>query len=284
MAAALSAIVGMFALHLTLGRSEGHDLDTALPTVSQPPSPKAKGATDSEPGDPDNDKLFWTGLSMKNAAPSVSPRLDRNDMRDDPPIIIDVDVLTVQPGSSSPLLAPDRLIQDPFSEYLALVLEVMPDVLPEHAMELIKKSQFPYKDQVVEEVLQDLLDDPSHPKVKTDFGSVKRPTPTGKNYRTSALVSCPSTDGLPLVPRQVNDHLCHLEPAFCRLSTHPTILHTTRPRFKQRIIRPNSHPARYGNKIRCAAFHDESRQAEDGESHQGEDPHREGKGGERQGF
>ena len=283
MAAALSAIVSVFALHLTLGRGEGHDLNTVFPTLppKQPPSPKAKGGTDSERGDSDHDNPFWTGLSMKNAAPSVSPRPDKSDMKDDPPMDIDADAPTVQPSHSTPLLSPNRLLQDPFSEHLALVLEVVPDVLSEHAMELIKKSKFPYKDQVVEEVLQDLLDNPSYPKVSTDFASVDRPTPTGKSYRTLTIVSCPSTNA-----HQVDDYPQHLEPAFCRLSTLLSILHTTRPRFKQRIVRPNSHSAHCGNKIRCATFHGESRQAEDGESHQGKDPHGEGKGegSERQGL
>ena len=196
MAAALSTIVGMFALHLTLGRSDGRDPDTVLPTLSQQShSPEAKGGTNSELGDLNDDDLFWIGLSMKNAIPSVSPRLYRDDVKDDPPMDTGVDVPTFQPGRSTPLLAPNRTLQDPFLEHLALVLEVIPDVLPEHAMELIKKSRFPYKDQVAEEVLQGLLDDPSYPKAKIDFASVDRPKPTGKNYRTLTLVCCPSTNG-----------------------------------------------------------------------------------------
>jgi len=196
MAAALSTIVGMFALHLTLGRGDGHDIDTTLSTFSQKsPSPKAKGGTDFESRNLNNDNLFWTGLSMKNATPSVSPHLNGDDMENDPPMDIGVDVPTVQPGRSGPLQAPNRLLQDPFSEHLTLVLEVIPDVLPSHAMELIKKSHFPYQDQVVEEVLQGLLDDPSYPTAKIDFASVDRPKPAGKNYRTLTLVSCPFTNG-----------------------------------------------------------------------------------------
>lgn len=196
MAAALSTIVGMFALHLTLGRGDGRDLNTALPTLSQrSPSPEAKGGTNSELRNPNNDSLFRAGLSMKNATPSVSPRLDRDDVRSDPPMDIGVAVPSFQSGSSTPLPVPNRFLQDPFSEHLALVLEVVPDVLPEHAMELIKKSHFPFKEEAVEGVLQDLLDDPSYPKVKIDFASVVQPKPTGKNYGTLPLVSCPSTDG-----------------------------------------------------------------------------------------
>ena len=229
-AAALSAIVGVLALRLILGRGSERDLDTTLPILSQQPSShETKGGTDSEPEDSDNDNLFWTRLSMKNAAPSVSPYLDRNDMKDGPSMDIDVFVPTVQPGHSTPLLPPNRLLQDPFSEHLALVLEVVPDVLPEYAMGLIKKSEFPYTDQVVEEVLQDLLDDPFYPKVDIDFASVDRPTPTGKNYKTSSIVSHPSTNEPPLAPYQVDDYPCHLGPAFCRLPTLLSTLHTTRP-------------------------------------------------------
>ena len=116
-----------------------------------------------------------------------------------------VGVSTAQPGDSSKSLAPDPLPQGPRSEYLALVLEVVPDVLPEHAMELVKKRHLPYGDEVVNAVVQGLLDDPSYPKAKINFASVDRPKPTGEAYRTLALVSCPSANGPPLALHQPKD-------------------------------------------------------------------------------
>ena len=156
---------------------------------------------------------------------------------------VDVDVPVPQAGPSTSPPAPDPFPEipiihiqsegdtqttrepdaDPYSEYLALILEVIPDVLPKHAMDLIEMHHPTYNDNVVEIVLQDIFDDPSYPKVendvagkgkgkrkasemedasegppsrvKIDFASVDRPKPTGKHYRILALVSSPSVDG-----------------------------------------------------------------------------------------
>ncbi|KAF9651340.1 hypothetical protein BDM02DRAFT_857152 [Thelephora ganbajun] len=189
--------------------------------------------TDSEPEELDNDDLFWTKLKDKNAARNASPHRSKDNVKEDSPM--DVDATTAQAGPSAPLPAPDpfpdaplihtqpevdlQIAQetdtDPYSRHLALVLEVIPDVLPKHAVELIVDLYPAYKDQVVERVLQDLFDDPSYPKVekdvagkgkgkrkasemedalerppsrvKVDFASVNRPKPAGRNYRMLVL-------------------------------------------------------------------------------------------------
>jgi hypothetical protein len=253
--------------------------------------------TDSEPEDFGDDDLFWTELKKRNITRNTSPHRNRDYVKEDSPMDVDVDLPIAQAGPSTPSLTPDPFPQAPvihiepevtlqtkqgpdtdsYSKYLALILEVIPDVLPEHAMGLIEKHHPTYKGQVAEKILQDLFDDPSYPKaekgvagkgkskrkaseledvlerppsrVKIDFGSVDRPKPTGKDYRTLALVSCPSVTGPPFAPYQANDWPCHLEPALCRLPVYPSTLRPTRPRFKKWIIRSDSHPAHYRGRI-----------------------------------
>jgi len=179
--------------------------------------------TDSEPEDLGNDDFLWTPLKEKNTLPKAPLYLNRN-AKEDSPMDVDGDPPTVQAGPSEPRVTqgPDTY---PYSMHLTLVLEVIPDVLPKYATELIELRHPIYKDQVVERVLQDLFEDPSYPKVdkgvtgkwkakrkasemedlfarppsrvKVDFASVDRPKPTGKDYRKLALVSYPSTDGPP---------------------------------------------------------------------------------------
>jgi len=197
--------------------------------------------TDSEPEDLDNDDLLRTGLKKEITTPNPFPHRNRDKAKEDSPM--DVDVSSAQAGPSTPSPAADPFPEvpvihiqpeiypqmtqeadtDPYSKHLALILEVIPDVLPNHAMELIEKLHPTYKDQVTERILQDLFDDPSYPKVengvggkgkakrkasemedvlerppsrvRTGFAGVDRPKPPGRNYRTLALVSHPSVNG-----------------------------------------------------------------------------------------
>ena len=193
--------------------------------------------TDSEPEDLNNGDSFWTRLkTTRNAFQN------RRNVKEDSPMDVDVDVPAGRAGPSTPFLAPDPFPQvpviriepeaesqtlqgpnaDPHSGHLALILEVIPDVQPKHAMGLIEMRHPIYKDQVVERVLQDLFDDPSYPRVdadaaekwkakrkasemedvlekppsrvKIDFANVDRPKPTGKYYRKLTLVSCAFAD------------------------------------------------------------------------------------------
>lgn len=197
--------------------------------------------TDSEPEELNNDDLFWTGLKKKDAILNVYPHRDTDNVKEDSPMDVDVDIPTTQAGPSTPPPVPDPFPEvpvihiqpvvdpqtthepdaDPYSRHLALILEVIPDVLPTHAMKLIEMLYPTYKDQVAERAVQDLFDNPSYPKaekgvagkgkrkaseledvlerppsrVKIDFASVNRPKPTGRNYRKLVLVSCPPVDG-----------------------------------------------------------------------------------------
>ena len=211
--------------------------------------------TDSEPEDLGDDEVLWTPLKKKSSIHSFPRHRNRDNAREDSPMDVDGDIPAAQAGPSAPSLAPDPFPHaptihteqgvepqtplgpdtDPYSMYLALVLEVIPDVLPKHATELIEMRHPVYKDEVVERVLQDLFEDPSYPKVdegvkgkwkakrkasemedvlvrppsrvKVDFASLDRPKPTGKNYRQLALVSCPSADGPSICTKLT---ICHL--------------------------------------------------------------------------
>lgn len=211
------------------------------PAATRDPPPRVDlgviEITDSEP-EFDTDDLFWTGLKRNNATRNVSSHQNRENVKEDSPMDVDVDVPAAQADPSTPLPIPDpfpevpvihiqpevdpqmtqALVADPHSKHLALILEVIPDVSPTHAMELIEKLYPTHKDRVSERILQELFDDPCYPKVekgtagkgkrkaseledvferppsrvRIDFASLDRPKPTGKNYRTLTLVSYPS--------------------------------------------------------------------------------------------
>ena len=218
------------------------------PSATRDPPPRVDlgviEITDSEPEELDNDDLFWAGLKNSNAIPTnFSLHHNTANVKEESPMDVDVDVPT-QAGPPIPLLAPDPFPEvpiihiqpetdpqatqepdpDPYSKHLALILEVIPDVLPTHAMELIEALYPTHKDQVAERVLQDLFDNPSYPRaekgvtgkgkrkaseledvlerppsrVRLDFASVDRLKPTGRNYKKLALVSCSSVDDLSL--------------------------------------------------------------------------------------
>lgn len=201
--------------------------------------------TDSEPEELDSDDLFWTGLEKEIATSDTFLHQSKDIVKESSPMDVDVDVDApvpqAGPSTSPPALDPFPEIPiihiqsegepqttqkpdaDPHSEYLALILEVIPDVLPKHAMDLIEMHHPTYNGNVVESVLQDIFDDPSYPKVendvagkgkgkrkasemedvlegpplrvKIDFASVDRPRPLGSNYRALALVSFPPING-----------------------------------------------------------------------------------------
>lgn len=184
--------------------------------------------TDSEP---EGDDLIWTRRVQETAQPDSPSHQRKESLKEDSPM--DVEIPISQPGPSrspapdpfpdaptvhiQPDADPQEAAEDPHTKHLALVLEFIPDVSPQYALELIEKHRPVYGDQVGEWVVQSLFEDSSHPKaekgvagerkgkrkaseledaveeppskVKVDFTSVNRPKPTGKNYRKMALVS-----------------------------------------------------------------------------------------------
>lgn len=188
--------------------------------------------TDSEPEDLGDDILCWTERKQETTQVHDSPRRSKDCVKEASLMNTDLHPPQAGPSSRSPVPdpfpdAPAVLIlpevdqqetdPDPCSKYLSLVLEVIPDVLPEHALKLIQEHYPTDGDQVGERVFQCLFDDPSYPKVesvaagkrkgkrkasemegnaqgcpsrtKIDFTAVNRPKPTGRNYKKLALVS-----------------------------------------------------------------------------------------------
>ena len=78
------------------------------------------------------------------------------------------------PPAAAPLRAePSVLIVDPpegssksrMDSYVAQVLEIVPDVLPEHVCTLVERLEPTYKTQVVEHIIHNLFEDPNYPKI-----------------------------------------------------------------------------------------------------------------------
>ncbi|KAL6307320.1 hypothetical protein BKA93DRAFT_727613 [Sparassis latifolia] len=147
----------------------------------------------------------------------------------------------VEPDSFVPVPAsqPGSLLDashDPYDAYIAQVLEIIPDVLPEHVRSLVE-NHFPnYQEKVVEPVLHVLFEDPTYPKAdpkgkgkakrkredevdaeeqarasakpKVDYGSKEREQPSGLQYFTLAHEQL-ATD-FPDIP------VSHLRKAFFR--------------------------------------------------------------------
>lgn len=127
---------------------------------------------------------------------------------------------------------------DRYSGYLALILDVVPDVQLEHAMEQIKALYPTYDDRVTERIVRNLLDNPSYPKIKNDdkgkrktneifgglslmaridYASVDRPKPAGKNYKILALVS-PPCKPTPIYGRHVDNRVVAPRTSFTPIS------------------------------------------------------------------
>lgn len=105
---------------------------------------------------------------------------------------------------------------DPISGYVSRILEIIPDVEPDHLLELVTKHVPQYQGAVVEHVLHVLFEDPAYPKVdrtwkgkrkqaqsdldmegdnasspkkpKIDYANKERPFTGGSSYLDLALV------------------------------------------------------------------------------------------------
>lgn len=103
-------------------------------------------------------------------------------------------------------------VADPMDHYLSLVLEVVPDMDPEHAMALIQRNLPDLGEGVVQHIIHHALENPTYPRLdkkgkkrKRDdspssssvpapacnFASIKREFTGGGSYSTIALVCAP---------------------------------------------------------------------------------------------
>lgn len=116
---------------------------------------------------------------------------------------------------------------DPMDRYLSLVLEVVPDIDPEHAMSLIRQNLTTHGNEVVERILHHLLENPSYPKVDKkgkkrkreesptsssapacNYANIKREFSGGPNYSTIALVRALRVDTIIIIILLRQNQLC----------------------------------------------------------------------------
>jgi TRIAD3 protein (E3 ubiquitin-protein ligase RNF216) len=122
------------------------------------------------------------------------------------------DVHPAEPPAAVEVVEPEPEA-DPTSTYVARILEIIPDVDPDHLLDLVTKNVPTHGDQVVEHVLHSLFEDPTYPKVdrkgkgkrrqsdgdaegdgtpskrtKIDYGNKERPYKGGVHYADMALV------------------------------------------------------------------------------------------------
>ncbi|KAK0499446.1 hypothetical protein EDD18DRAFT_852256 [Armillaria luteobubalina] len=132
----------------------------------------------------DSDSEFWTAqelsLATINAVPSTGPSSVQ--------VTDDEDPVPLGIGASTTLTAADPLAQ---------VLEIVPDVEPNFAQELIAKNLPTFGDKVVETVLHSLFEDASYPKVEKKRKAASGSSPGGsaaKKARVDDEVNYASTD------------------------------------------------------------------------------------------
>lgn len=114
-----------------------------------------------------------------------------------------------QTAGPSTIVVPE---EDPIETYTNQVLEIVPDVLPEHARQLVLQHFPRNQENTVEHVLHDLFEDPTYPKIdrkgkgkrkrdledhelnernvkpQIDYASIDRECTGGPMYVRSALV------------------------------------------------------------------------------------------------
>lgn len=67
--------------------------------------------------------------------------------------------------ADAPLPADPAPLINPVDKAIALVLEIVPDVQPEHLLKLVTENLEKFGDNVHEAVLHALFEDPAYPKV-----------------------------------------------------------------------------------------------------------------------
>jgi E3 ubiquitin-protein ligase RNF216 len=172
-----------------------------------------------------------SSVSFENIPRKLKPSTSRpfplflpSDEENEPPPSSFVSVSPLPERSSFDLIGMDDIqpveIVDPPTEvdptmtYVARVLEIIPDIDPDHLLDLVTKNIPTRGDQVVEHVLHGLFENPTYPKVdkvgkgkrrqldgdgeeiplkktKVDYGNKDRPYKGGVHYADIALVLLP---------------------------------------------------------------------------------------------
>ncbi|TCD66626.1 hypothetical protein EIP91_001093, partial [Steccherinum ochraceum] len=95
-------------------------------------------------------------------------------------------VLAPAPPPRLPTPPPFEPPEDPLSMFVAQVLEIIPDVEPDHVLSLVTLHYEEYKDKVVEPVLHALFEDPNYPKLDKK-GKRKRIEPEERGEESSSV-------------------------------------------------------------------------------------------------
>ncbi|KAK0190321.1 hypothetical protein F5146DRAFT_1043758 [Armillaria mellea] len=132
----------------------------------------------------DSDSDFWSAQELPLAASNAGPSTGPSSVQ----VTDDEDPFLEGTGASTSFIAADPLAQ---------VLEIVPDVEPNYAQELIAKNLPTFGDNVVETVLHSLFEDASYPKAekkrKTTSGSGSGGS-VAKKARVADEVDYASTD------------------------------------------------------------------------------------------
>lgn len=147
----------------------------------------------------DSDSEFWSAQELPLAASNAGPSTGTSSVQ----VTDDEDPFPAGTGASTSFTAADPLAQ---------VLEIVPDVEPNYAQELIAKNLPTFGDKVVETVLHTLFEDAGYPKAEkkrkaasgsgsggsvakkarvggeVDYASTDRPFAGGPDYAELAIV------------------------------------------------------------------------------------------------
>ncbi|THH31727.1 hypothetical protein EUX98_g2465 [Antrodiella citrinella] len=190
------------------------EIDPPPGAVSSKSKAQAQAST-SQPQVQEQQPLFLPDLDEPLAGPSRSPKRNLDDAAPPPPPS-QTPSRVLETESSAEIFIPPEEDPDPFSGYLAQVLEILPDVDPSHALALITLHHEEQQNEVVATVLQTLFEDPQYPKADKkgkrkreesgeespsvrqrvevematiDYGNKERPQPAGPFYQDLALAN-----------------------------------------------------------------------------------------------
>ena len=182
------------------------DSDDDLPPESGPSQPKHAMASNAALGFGKPNSQILTDAPRTASGPSQ--HVSRQEQHDDhvvplflpgsddeqhvihpPPVPVAHDVPDAVPAHLQPI-PPELAVPeahppvDPIDEYFVRVLEIVPDVQPAYALELIGQFMHSQPDNVVQFVLHALFENPSYPKVDKK-GKLKQDDPDDPHVRDS---------------------------------------------------------------------------------------------------
>lgn len=124
---------------------------------------------------PDFDDEFFVGASQHNPLFIGSPEQPRGASAElEAPVLPDPLNNADHPDEENPTTPEEEESDPPLDRYLAQIVDIVPDVEPGHVLDLLSSHYPDYKDQVVENILHKLFEDPKYPKIEKGKGKRKR--------------------------------------------------------------------------------------------------------------